>query len=73
MLRPYRKVVCKREGYNLLAATYYNAPHGDIIVVMDDLNANRTTLEHVLGNQGMAYATTMVRGLLISVTPIILS
>ena len=41
----------------MLAATYNRAPSGDIIGVMGDLNAkigaDRTTLEHVLGNQGI--------------------
>ena len=41
----------------MLAATYNRASHGDIIVVMGDLNAkvgaDRTTLELVLGNQGI--------------------
>ena len=47
-------VNAKDDFYNLLAATYNKAPHGDTIV-MGDLNAkvgaDRTTLEHVLGNQ----------------------
>ena len=50
-------VNAKDDFYNLLAATYNRAPHGDIIVVMGDLSvkvgADRTTLEHVLGNQGI--------------------
>ena len=48
-------VNAKDDFYNLFAATYI--PHGDIIVVMGELNvkvgADRTTLELVLGNLGI--------------------
>ena len=50
-------VNAKDDFYNLLATTYNGALRGDIIVVMGDRNVNvgadRTTLEHVLGNQGI--------------------
>ena len=47
----------KDNVYNLLAAGHNKAPRADIIVVMGDLNAkvgaDRRTLEHVMGNQGI--------------------
>ena len=50
-------VNAKDDFYNFLDATYNRAPRCEIIVVMGDLNAkvgaDRTTLEHVLGNQGI--------------------
>ena len=47
----------KDDFYSLLTATYNRATRGDITVVIGDLNAkvgaDRTTLEHVLSNQGI--------------------